>query len=113
MYWDPWIARIMLVDLNSTNGTWLNGQRLTPMEPTPVWSGVTISFTHEIRSRECAGMGHEPWKIQYTMLPEEMLKKDWLEEAYALKDNFEELVPTTEMRSQMALADIKVQRCVL
>ncbi len=35
-------GQILVEDLNSTNGTILNGQRLAPLRPVPLMSGASI-----------------------------------------------------------------------
>lgn len=34
----------VISDTHSSNGTWLNGERLEPGQPCPVWSSATIRF---------------------------------------------------------------------
>jgi pSer/pThr/pTyr-binding forkhead associated (FHA) protein len=36
MYYDPVLITAVVVDEYSTNGTWVNGQRIAPMVPTPI-----------------------------------------------------------------------------
>ncbi|KZV64487.1 hypothetical protein PENSPDRAFT_690707 [Peniophora sp. CONT] len=110
IYWNPSsVPYIVIVDLNSTNGTWVDGERLIPMKPTHMSAmGATISFTHGLQSEDHPEMDHEPWLAHYALLPIKMLKEDWLEEAYELIETVG--VPDSQMRLQMVLADIKAQR---
>jgi len=38
--------KYVLIDLNSSNGTWLNGQRLAPTRPYELPSGAVIQLGH-------------------------------------------------------------------
>ncbi len=45
LYYDDDRATAMLVDEYSTNGTWINGQRVAPMTPTPLQNGDEIRLS--------------------------------------------------------------------
>ncbi len=36
--------QVLLLDLDSTNGTWINGEKIAPREPTPIHNGDLISL---------------------------------------------------------------------
>jgi len=48
---DPNSRTYYITDLNSSNGTTLNGQRLTPMQPTQVSNGATINVGPHVTIR--------------------------------------------------------------
>jgi len=45
MYYDAERATAVIIDEYSTNGTWVNGQRIAPMVPTPVKSGDELRLS--------------------------------------------------------------------
>ncbi|VDC07661.1 unnamed protein product [Peniophora sp. CBMAI 1063] len=110
MYWCPWSLHVMIVDLNSTNGTWVHGHRLTPMKPINIGGFFTISFGHALQNQVTGEMDRGPWTADYGLLPEDQLKADWLELACEQLDDPDIRTPTGGMRLQMVLADIKAQR---
>ena len=46
---DDWDVEVQLVDLGSTNGTFVNGNRLEPLERTTLLEGDVIQFGHSTR----------------------------------------------------------------
>ena len=113
MYWDPWQVRMMVVDLNSTNGTWLNGKRLKPMTPTFLPSDCTISFSFRMKSEDSQVITpSSPWLVTYWLLPDVVVRDDWIEAAYNALDDHRDDIPTPELRLQMVLVEIKSQRYV-